>query len=88
MCLKPKQTFLTDTQTSDYTKSSGQMNPRNVQQLEETVYRLEKENSELKQKIIDLKTNQFFQINEEKLRAIIKETEKFREELEKTKQSL
>lgn len=36
--------FLTDTQTSDYTKSSGEMNAAKIEYLEGSVKELEKEN--------------------------------------------
>ena len=93
--LRSKETFLTDTQTSDYTKSSGEINLSRAEQLEETVRkledavrRLERENAELKQRIVDLKTSQFFEINEEKVKGVIRDTDKLRQQLERTRKDL
>lgn len=86
--LRSKETFLTDTQTSDYTKSSGEINLSRTEQLEETVRKLERENGELKQRIVELKTSQFFEINEEKVKGILKETERLRQELDRTRKEL
>ena len=52
-----KGVFLTDTQTSDYTKSSGEMQMMKIEYLEGTVKNLQKENGELKQTILNLKAN-------------------------------
>lgn len=59
-----------------------------TEQLEETVRKLERENGELKQRIVELKTSQFFEINEEKVKGILKETERLRQELEHTRKEL
>lgn len=37
---------------------------------------------------MELKTNQFFEVNEEKLKSIIKETDRLRQDLEKAKKDL
>jgi hypothetical protein len=47
--------------------------------LEDAVRRLERENAELKQRIVDLKTSQFFEINEEKVKGVIRDTDKLRQ---------
>lgn len=86
--MRSKETFLTDTQTSDYTKSSGEIQQQRVEQLEEAVRKLERENGELKQRIVELKTSQFYEISEEKLQGLVKETEKLRGELERTRKEL
>lgn len=59
-----------------------------AEQLEETVRKLERENGELKQRIVELKTSQFFEINEEKVKGILKETERLRQELDRTRKEL
>jgi cell division protein FtsB len=38
--MRSKETFLTDTQGSDYTKSSGEINLSRAEQLQETVRKL------------------------------------------------
>jgi hypothetical protein len=38
--MRSKETFLTDTQTSDYTKSSGEIQQQRVEQLEEALRKL------------------------------------------------
>lgn len=40
--IRSKETFLTDTQTSDYTKSSGEINHSRIEHLEDTVRKLER----------------------------------------------
>lgn len=50
--------------------------------------KLERENGELKQRIVELKTSQFFEINEEKLKNVLRETDKLKQELERTRKDL
>lgn len=77
--MRSKETFLTDTQTSDYTKSSGEINLSRTEQLEDAIRKLERENAELKQRIVELKTSQFFEVNEEKVKSVLRETDKLRQ---------
>lgn len=86
--LRHKETFLTDTQTSDYTKSSGEINLSRVEHLQDTVRSLERENGELRQRVVDLKATQCFEINEEKLKNVIRETDRLRNELEQSRKQL
>ena len=72
--MKPREVFLTDSQT-DLTKSSNEANNVQIEQLQYIVRKLEKENSELKESILKMKASQFYGINEEKVKNLIKENE-------------
>lgn len=50
-----------------------------MEHLEDTIRKLERENAELRQRVIDLKASQCFEIKEEKLKNIIKETDRLRQ---------
>ena len=70
---------MTDTQASDYTKSSNEVNISRIERLEDTVRRLEDENEELRQRVFELKASQCFEINEEKLKRVIRESDGLRD---------
>lgn len=52
-----------------------------IEQLELEVRDLKKENEDLKQTIITMKANQFFQLNEDKLKQLIRENDKMKMEI-------
>ena len=86
--MRSKETFLTDTQNSDYTRSSGEINPPPANPLTHTIAKLQKENAELREKILEMKTSQFYEINADKLKLVVQETDKLKQELEDTRKEL